>query len=113
MPPRIARPRRKIDYMGIIFAEGIVYENQMSSYYKLFKRNVLATRCPDKATLRDLGLINNVNWMFSNLGGSRTTNTVYFRMFNRDYTFSQDHMANIFSFPHGDEYTCQGPLERK
>ncbi|KAI5428991.1 hypothetical protein KIW84_033840 [Lathyrus oleraceus] len=54
--------------MGITFAEGIVSKNQRSSYHKLFKRNVLATRYPDNATLRDLGLIDNVNWMLSNLG---------------------------------------------
>ena len=141
MPPRIARPRREIDYMGITFTKGIICENQRSSYHKLFKRNTLATRYPDNTTLRDLGLIDNVNLMLSNLGmsyfcslisptyirltyeflssfryatpvgGSRTTNTIYFRMFNRDYTFSQDHMANIFSFPHGDEYIYQAPLE--
>ncbi|KAI5401002.1 hypothetical protein KIW84_065730 [Lathyrus oleraceus] len=129
--------------MGITSAEGIVGENQRSNYHKLFKRNVLATRYPDNATLHDLGLIETVNWMLSNLdmsyscsltsaiynrltyeflcsfrystpvGVSRTTCTVYFRMFNKDYTFSQGHMANIFSFPHGDEYACQAPLERE
>ncbi|KAI5388012.1 hypothetical protein KIW84_073922 [Lathyrus oleraceus] len=111
MPPKIARPRREMDYMGITFTEGIVGENQRGSYHKLFKRNVLATRYPDNDTLRDLGLIDCVNWMLSNLGGSCIIGTTYFRMFNRDYTFSQDHMANIFSFPHGDEYACKAPLE--
>ncbi|KAI5444134.1 hypothetical protein KIW84_012664 [Lathyrus oleraceus] len=113
MPPMVARPRREIDYMCITSAEGIIGENQRSSYHKLFKRNVLAIRYPDNSTLRDLGLFDNVNWMLGNLGGSCTTCTVYFRMFNRDYTYSQDQMANIFSFPHGDEYTCQAPLERE
>lgn len=70
IPPRIARPRREIDYMGITFAWGIIGENQRSSYHKFLKRNVLATRYPDNATLRDLGLIDNVNWMLSNLGMS-------------------------------------------
>ncbi|KAI5406548.1 hypothetical protein KIW84_053039 [Lathyrus oleraceus] len=129
--------------MGITFVEGVVGENQRSSYHKLFKRNLLAIRYPDNATLRDLGIFDSVNWMLNNLdmsyfcsltsptyirityeflssfryvtpvGGSRTIYTIYFRMFNRDYTFSQDHMANIFSFPHGDEYTFQAPLERE
>lgn len=101
----------------------------------------MAIRYPDNATLRDLGLSYSVNWMLNNLvmsrfysltfpiyirltyeflssfryatpvGGSCTICTIYFRMFNRDYTFSQDHMANIFSFPHGYEYTCQTPIE--
>ena len=127
--------------MGITFVEGVVGENQRSRYHKLFKRNVIATRYPDNATLCDLGLIDNISWMLSNLGmsyfcsltsctyirltyeflssfryvtpvgGSRTIYTIYFRMFNRDYTFSQDHMTNIFSLPHGDEYTCQAPLK--
>lgn len=70
MPPRIARTRREIDYMGITFVEGIVGENQRSNYHKLFKRNALATMYPDNATLRDLGLIDNVNWMLSNIGMS-------------------------------------------
>lgn len=61
MPPRIAMPGREIDYMGITLAEGIVGENQRSNYHKLFKRNFLSTRYPDNATLRDLGLIDNVN----------------------------------------------------
>lgn len=112
MPHRVARLRRDIDYMDI------AGENQKSSYHKLFKRNVLATRYLDNATLRDLGLFDNVNSMLSNLGipyfhsltsptyirltyeflssfryatpvgGSRTTCNVYFRMFNRDYLFS-------------------------
>lgn len=141
MPSRIARQRREIDYMGITLAEGIIGENQRSSYHKIFKRNVLATRYPDNSTLCDLGLIDCVNWMLRNLGmsyfcsltiptyirftyeilssfrcatpvgGSRTTSTIYFRTFNRDYTFSQDYMANIFSFPDGDEYAFQAPLE--
>lgn len=141
MSPRVARPRREINYMGITFAEGIIGVNQRSNYHKLFKRNILATRYPDNTTLRDLGLIDNVNWLLSNLGmsylsyltipayirltreflssfkyatcigGSRTISIIYFRMFNRDFTFSQDHMANIFPFPLGYEYTCQAPLE--
>lgn len=32
-------------------------------------------------------------------------------MFNRNYDISQDQMANLFSFPHGDKYACQHPLE--
>lgn len=66
MPPRVARPRRDIDYMGITFVEGIIGKNQRSSYHKLFERNVLATRYPNNATLCDLVLIDIFNWMLSN-----------------------------------------------
>ncbi|KAI5429770.1 hypothetical protein KIW84_034385 [Lathyrus oleraceus] len=57
-----------MDYMRIVFAKGIDGENQRSRYHKLFKRDVLATRYPDNADLRDLGLSNSVHWMLNNLG---------------------------------------------
>ncbi|KAI5440122.1 hypothetical protein KIW84_025465 [Lathyrus oleraceus] len=67
MPPRAVRPRGDVDYMGIIFAEGIDGENQRSKYHKLFTRDVLATRYLGNATLRDLGLSDSVHWMLNNL----------------------------------------------
>ncbi|KAI5441210.1 hypothetical protein KIW84_010604 [Lathyrus oleraceus] len=111
MPPRVVRPRREVNYMGIVFAEGIEIENQRSRYHKLFKRDVLATRYPDDVNLRALGLFDSVHWMLNNLGGSRTTDTAYFRMFNRNYDISQDQIIDLLSFSHGDEYACQRPLE--
>ncbi|KAI5400440.1 hypothetical protein KIW84_065359 [Lathyrus oleraceus] len=98
-------------YIGIAFADGIGGENQRSRYHKLFKRDVLATRNPDNAAFRDLGLSNSVHWMLNNLGGSRTTDTAHFRMFNRSYAINQDELADLLSFPHGDKFACQHPLE--
>ncbi|KAI5413828.1 hypothetical protein KIW84_058103 [Lathyrus oleraceus] len=111
MPHRAVRPRGDMDYMGIVFVEGIDGENQRSRYHKLFKRDVLATRYPDNDALRDLGLSNSVHWMLNNLGGSRTTGTAYFRMFNRTYAINKDQLADLLSFPHGDDFACQHPLE--
>ncbi|KAI5438957.1 hypothetical protein KIW84_024620 [Lathyrus oleraceus] len=111
MPHRTVRPRGDMDYMGIVFAEGIDGENQRSIYHKLLKRDVLATRYPDNVALHDLGLSNNVHWMFNNLGGSRTTGTAHFRMFNRTYDINQDQLTDLISFPHGDDFACQHPLE--
>ncbi|KAI5390050.1 hypothetical protein KIW84_075396 [Lathyrus oleraceus] len=67
MPPRAIRPRRDMDYMGIVFVEGIDGENEGSRYNKVFKRDVLATRYLDDAALRNLGLSNCVHWMLNNL----------------------------------------------
>ncbi|KAI5427382.1 hypothetical protein KIW84_032703 [Lathyrus oleraceus] len=111
MPPKAVRPRRDINYLGIEFAEGIVGENQRSRYHKLFKRDVLATRYPDDVALRALSLFDSVRWMLNNLGGSRTTDTAHFRMFNRNYSINQDQLADLLSFSHGDEFACQHPLE--
>ncbi|KAI5396514.1 hypothetical protein KIW84_062650 [Lathyrus oleraceus] len=111
IPPRVVRPIRDIKYLGIEFSEGIGGENQRSKYHKIFKRGVLATRYPDDAALHALGLFDNIHWMLNNLGGSRTTDTVYFRMFNRSYSINQDRLADLLSFPHGDEFACQHPLE--
>ncbi|KAI5436546.1 hypothetical protein KIW84_022878 [Lathyrus oleraceus] len=108
MPPRAVRPRGD---MGIAFSEGIDGENQRSKYHKLLKRDVLATQYPDNAALRDLGLSDNVHWMLNNLGGSRPTRTAHFRMFNRSYAINQDQLADLLSFPHGDKFACQHPLE--
>ncbi|KAI5439610.1 hypothetical protein KIW84_025118 [Lathyrus oleraceus] len=47
------------------------------------------------------------------IGGLRTTVTVDFRMFNRSYDISQNQRAELFSFPYGDEYAFQHPLERE
>ncbi|KAI5418641.1 hypothetical protein KIW84_043029 [Lathyrus oleraceus] len=110
MPPRVVRPRGDVDYMGIVFAEGIDGENQRSRYHKLFKRDLLATRYPDNVALRDLGLSDSVHWMLNNLG-SRTTDTAHFRIFNRTYAINQDQLADLLSFPHGDDFACQLPLE--
>lgn len=127
--------------MGIVFAEGIDGENQRSRYHKLFKRDVLATRYPDNVVLRDFDLSDSVHWILNNLGmphfltltsptfvwltyeflssfryttpigGSRTTGTAYFRIFNRTYAINQDQLADLLSFPHGEDFTCQHPLE--
>ncbi|KAI5398304.1 hypothetical protein KIW84_063910 [Lathyrus oleraceus] len=131
MLPRAVRPRRKIDYMGIEFAEGIDGENQRSRHHKLLKRDVLVTRYPDDATLRALGLFDSFRWMLNNLGmsyffsltsptyirltyeflrsfryttpirGPRTTDTAHFRMFNRNYSINQDQMADLLSSSSG------------
>ncbi|KAI5413961.1 hypothetical protein KIW84_058203 [Lathyrus oleraceus] len=133
MPPRVVKPKRDINYMGVAFAEENDGENQRSRYHKLFKRDILAMRYPDDASLHDLGLFDNVHWMLNNLGmshlfsltthtyirltyeflssfrytapigGSCTTGTAHFRMFSRNYDISQDQMANLFLFPRGDE----------
>ncbi|KAI5421881.1 hypothetical protein KIW84_045358 [Lathyrus oleraceus] len=100
-----------MDYMGIAFAEGINGENQRRRYHKLFKRDLLATWYPDDNAFRDLGLSNSVHWMLNKLGGSRTTGTTHFRMFNRSYAINQDQLADLLSFPHGDKFACQHPLE--
>ncbi|KAI5402897.1 hypothetical protein KIW84_050480 [Lathyrus oleraceus] len=102
MPHREVIPRREMNYIGIAFAEGINVENQRSKYHKLLKRDILATQYPDDASLRDLGLSNR---------GSRTISTAKFRTFNRNYAISQDQLADLFSFPHGDKFACQHPLE--
>ncbi|KAI5436345.1 hypothetical protein KIW84_022717 [Lathyrus oleraceus] len=111
MSPRAVRLRREINYMGIAFAEGIDGENQRSRYHKRFKRDALEMRYPNDAALRALGLFDRVHWMLNNLGGSRTTGTTHFRMFNRSYAISQAQMADLLSFPHGYEFACQHPLE--
>lgn len=141
MPHKAVRARGDMDYMGISFAEGIDGENQRNIYHKLFKRDVLETRYPDNVALCDLGLSDSVHWMLNNLGmshfltlisptfiqltyeflssfryttpigGSRTTDTAYFRMSNRSYAINQDQLADLLSFPHGDEFACQHPLE--
>lgn len=54
MPHRVVRPRGDMDYMGIVFVEGIDGYNQRSRYHRLFKRDVLATRYPENVTLSDL-----------------------------------------------------------
>ncbi|KAI5430861.1 hypothetical protein KIW84_035118 [Lathyrus oleraceus] len=110
MPPREVRPRREINYIRIAFAEGIDRENQKRRYHKLL-RDVLATRYLDDATLRALGLFDSVHWMLNNLGGSFITGTAHFRMFNRSYVISRYQMADLLSFPHGDEFACQHRLE--
>ncbi|KAI5434898.1 hypothetical protein KIW84_021646 [Lathyrus oleraceus] len=111
MPPTDVRPRGDMNYMGIVFAEGIDVEIQRSRYHKLFKRDVLATRYPDNAALHDLGLFDSVHWMLNNLGGSRTIDTAYFRMFNRTYAINQYQLADLLLFPHGEDFTRQHPLE--
>ncbi|KAI5444387.1 hypothetical protein KIW84_012860 [Lathyrus oleraceus] len=73
-------------------------------------RDILAERYPDDAALGALGLFNSVRWMLNNLGGSRTTGT-HFRMFNRNYSINQYQLADLLSFPHGDEFACRYPLE--
>lgn len=124
MPLRAVRPR-VIDYMGIVFGEGIEGEAQRTKYAKLFNCEVTPTRYVDEPVLHNLGLIGSVNWMLRNLGMShlctlpsrtyvrlnyeflssfsyqmlvgyqRTICTVKFRMFNRNYEFIQDHLDGL------------------
>ena len=138
MPPREAR---EIDYMGIEFPSGIDGENQRTSFHKLIKRKVQPTRYQDNSALRASGLLESIKWMINNLGmthffsltsstyprltyeflssfkyvhplgGPHTQDTIKFRMFGQNYTYSQDQMANIFQFPHGDGFACEAPLE--
>ncbi|KAI5421888.1 hypothetical protein KIW84_045365 [Lathyrus oleraceus] len=103
MPHRAVRPRREMDYMGIAFAEGIDGENQRSRYHKLFKRDVLAT-CPTYIRLT-YEFLSSFQYT-TPIGGSRTTGTAHFRMFNRSYAINQDQLADLLSFPHGDKFAC-------
>lgn len=126
--------------MGIIFGDGIEGEAQRTKYAKLFSCEVSPTRYTDESILHNLGLIGSVNWMPGNLGMShfctltsptyvrltykflssfsyqtpvsyqRTTSIVKFRMFNRNYEFSQNHLADLLQFPHGDGLACERPL---
>ncbi|KAI5444903.1 hypothetical protein KIW84_013253 [Lathyrus oleraceus] len=107
MPPRVVIPRREIDYMGIAFAEGINGENQ-SRYHKNFNRDILETS-PTYIQLT-YKFLSSLRYT-TPIGGSRTTGTAHFRMFNRSYDISQDQMTDLLLFPHGDEFACRHPLE--
>ncbi|KAI5413818.1 hypothetical protein KIW84_058096 [Lathyrus oleraceus] len=108
MPPRVVRPRGDVDYTGIVFTEGIDSENQRSRYHKLFKRDVLVT-CPTFIRLT-YEFLSSFRYTIL-IGGSRTTDTAYFRMFNRTYAINQDQLDDLLSSPRGDDFACQHPLE--
>ncbi|KAI5446033.1 hypothetical protein KIW84_014033 [Lathyrus oleraceus] len=40
-----------------------------------------------------------------------TTGTLKFRKFNRNYEFSQDHLADLLQFLHGDGLACERSFE--
>ncbi|KAI5415995.1 hypothetical protein KIW84_041149 [Lathyrus oleraceus] len=92
MPPRAMIPRA-MDYMRIVFGEGTKGEAQRIKYVKLFNREVTPTSYQIP------------------VGYQRTTCTVKFRMFNKNYKFSQDRLADLLQFSHGVGLACEGPLE--
>ncbi|KAI5430282.1 hypothetical protein KIW84_034749 [Lathyrus oleraceus] len=102
MPPRAVR-QRVIDYLGIVFGEAIEGEAQITKYVKLFSREVTRTRLTYE-------LSSSFSYRTS-VGCQHTTATVRFRMFNRNYEFSQDHHVNLLPFPHRDGLACEGPIK--
>ncbi|CAJ2668202.1 unnamed protein product [Trifolium pratense] len=111
--------------------------NQSQTYEDLRRREIQATRYADDSTLRKLGLLDSVNFLLDNLNvrhflsqqnpvytqltleflSSLIVNTVpetrsshgavYFRMFNTEYEFSFNDMADLLHFPHGQEVKCE------
>lgn len=89
-------------------------------------------RYADESRLRSLGLLSSVHWMLNKLEltyicglsdptyvkltleflssfgyytpmvSHNTVGTTKFRIFNKEYEFSQDHITHILHFPHGD-----------
>lgn len=45
------------------------------------------------------------------IGSASTTGTVKFRMFNREYKFTTDQLAEVLQFPYGEGVICEAPLE--
>ncbi|CAJ2633365.1 unnamed protein product [Trifolium pratense] len=111
--------------------------NQSQVYEDLKRREIQATRYADNSILRKLGLLDSVNYLLDNLNlrhflsqqnpvytqltleflSSLIVNTVpetrsshgavYFRMFNTEYEFSLNDMADLLHFPHGPNVTCE------
>lgn len=131
----------RIDYLGIQFQEGEAGAEQCRRFKNLAQQKMLPTRYTDNSCLRKLGLVSDINFMFEKLGWyyfktlrdptyARVTleflsslfystplgcgnvqGQMQFRIFNREYTLSQDHFASSFRFPHGENVICDVPLE--
>ena len=134
-----ANQETEIDYMGIEFPEGTIGETQRENFHRISKRTVYTTRYPDPDALRSLGLMQSVAWMLRNLGmtrfcsmsnntcvrltyeflsslryvsdPNRTSGTIYFRMFNADYSLTHERIREIFLFPSGEGFATIAPLE--
>lgn len=139
MPPIAVR--EEVDYMNFIFGEGEDGERKRSRYVNLFNHSVIPTRYADESCLRSLSLLSSVHWMlnkleltnfyalsdpahvkltleylsffsyYTSMVSRNTIGTMKFRMFNEEYEFSQDHIADLLHIPHGDGIACEGPLE--
>ncbi|CAJ2663010.1 unnamed protein product [Trifolium pratense] len=111
--------------------------NQAQTYEILRRREIQATRYADESILRKLGLLESVNYLLDNLNlrhflsqhnpvypkltleflSSLIVNpvpetrsslgTIYFRMFNVEYEFSFNDMADLLRFPHGNGVKCE------
>lgn len=107
----------------------------------MFNRSVIPTWYANETCLCSLGLLSSVHWVLNKLElthfcalsnptyvnltlaflssfdyytpmvSRNTIGTMKFRMFNRECEFSQDHIADLLQFPHGDDISCEGPLE--
>lgn len=139
MPPRAIRA--EVDYMYIIFREGENCERQRSIYVNLFNCSIILMRYADKSYFRNLDFLISVHWMLNKLElthfcalsdrtyvkltleflssfgyymlmvSRNSVGIVKLRMFNKEYEFSQDHIADLLHFTHGDGIACEGLLE--
>lgn len=104
-------------------------------------REIIPTRYADDSYLCSLGLFDSVHWMINvlglshfyarrdvtyarltveflssliyviQLGTASTARTVRFQMFNKEYAYSTDQIAEMLNFPYGEAVICETPLE--
>lgn len=110
---------------------------------KFYERSVTLTRYADESCLHKLGLFGSVQWILdildlthlcslndatyerltleflssftycTSMVDQYSSNTVRFKMFNRDHELSQDTLGDMLHFPHGDGITYACPLEEE
>jgi hypothetical protein len=126
----------------VVFRSGRAGTKQANLFENLQSREIYATKYADDTCLQQLGLYDSVNYMLDHLGlnyflskkepvyvkltleflGSliiatvpdtrSSSGTIYFRMFNVDYEFSFDDLADLLYFSHGNRVICEVPEDR-
>jgi hypothetical protein len=123
----------------VTFRQGKAGEKQEKLYRALLERDFYPTKYPHVECLKQLGLYQSVGYLInalnldyflsqsnstfvqltqeflSSLIISITPNTqsstgiVRFRMFNKEYQFNFNQLADLCRFPHGDNVACEVP----
>lgn len=123
----------------IIFREGEPGEMQAKLYRALCKREIESTRYANEPCLIILGILDSVNHMLNTLSLNYflsfkdpvyvqltleflsslilnlipntgcSSGTIQFCLFNVEYAFSFDQLADLLQFPYGDDVVCEVP----
>ncbi|KAK2383895.1 hypothetical protein QL285_071305 [Trifolium repens] len=126
----------------VVFRSGRAGTKQANLFENLQSREIYATKYADDTCLQQLGLYDSVNYMLDHLGLNyflskkepvyvkltleflsslivatvpdtrSSSGTIYFRMFNVDYKFSFDDLADLLHFSHGNRVICEIPEDR-